>query len=401
MHALSAVPVPRARSRSGGRERIFTAYLRSLTPGVEPDREDLVRVLRTLAGILRKELRTRGLWQAPPSFLGVYGWASWDEPGALEDLTSACYGYTFVHRLRALRAQLEVKPNVDGLVFRNVRNFLFDRQRRHDPLGYRAWEVVRAAVEEALADGALHLVADGPPVDDGTVLALRPGVTVAAAEEEDPGEAARRGAAIRGLAAQWTSELLPELVTARGRKRDAVASELAARLPALAGEGVEVFRFRELLRPLRADLRECWAAMLWQAKGDLTPRDDVEAREGAAAAGEDDEADVGFVRVLRLYRPPRAPDRRAADRQSVRRLTDCVSTAVEEADLDRRTRGYLETLWSFLRTCVADDEPVPSQRRMSDVLGIPRDRFRELFDRLGEMLERCLRLLGLGGKEGS
>lgn len=400
MHALSAVPVPRARSRSGGRERIFTAYVRSLAPGAEPDREAFVRVFRTLAGVLRKELERRGLWRAPPSFLGVYGWASWDEPGALEDLTSACYGYTFVDRLRALRAQLEVKPNVDGLVFRNVRNFLFDRQRRHDPLGYRAWEVVRAAVEEALADGALHLVADGPPVDDDTVLAVHPGVTVTPGEE-DPAEAARRGAAVRGLVAQWTSELLPELVTARGRKRDAVAAALAARLPALAGEGVEVFRFRELLRPLRADLRECWAAMLWQAKGDLTPRHDVEARGATAAGGGDEEDDVGFVRVLRLSRPPPAPDRQVAERQSARRLTDCVSSAVEEADLDRRTRGYLETLWSFLRTCVADDEPVPSQRRMSDVLGIPRDRFRQLFGHLEEMVRRCRRLLGLGDKEES
>lgn len=395
MHALPTVPVPRARSRGGDRERIFTAYVRSLTPGAEPDRDALVRVLRTLAGMLRKELKRRGQWLAPPSYLGVYGWASWDEPGALEDLTSACYAYTFVTRLRALRAQLRVKPNIDGLVFRNVRNFVHDRQRRHDPLGYRAWEVVRAAVETALADGALHLLSDGPAVDDDTLLAVRPG---ADPRQPDPDEASRRRQAIRALVAQWTGDLLPDLVTARGRQRDGVAAELAVRLPALAGEGVEVFRFRDLLGPLRAHLRETWAAMLWHAKGDLTPLDDVETGPQAAGGGEDDGEDVGFVRVLRLYRPPPAPDRRAAERQSARRLTDCVSSAVEEAELDRRTHGYLETLWSFLRTCVSDDELVPSQRRMSATLGIPRDRFRELLDQLGEMLHRCRRLLGIGGK---
>ena len=41
-----------------------------------------------------------------------------------------------------LAARLETMDNVDGLVFRNIGNFLYERQKRHDPLGFRlprAW----------------------------------------------------------------------------------------------------------------------------------------------------------------------------------------------------------------------------------------------------------------------
>lgn len=42
------------------------------------------------------------------------------------------------------------QTEVDPLIHRKVRRFLFERQRACDPLGFRVWEVMRAAVRHAV-----------------------------------------------------------------------------------------------------------------------------------------------------------------------------------------------------------------------------------------------------------
>ena len=388
-------------------ERLFTAYVRHLAAGGEPERELFDRVWRALAGALRAELRRRGLWTAPPSFLGVDGYANWGEEGALDELTAGAYQFTFVLRLRALMAQSRLLDNVDGLVFRNLRNFVHERQRDGDPLGYQAWETVHAAVEQALAEGLLFVVgeaADGTvrdpvPLAGDSLLTTDPDAHPGADPAPPAAEAARRRGALAALAAQWNAELLPELVTARGAKHDAVVGELARRLPELAAEGVGAVTFRQLLEALRRDLRQRWAAMLWQTRGGLAT-----AEAGAvstAGAGDDgDDGDEGFARVLVLYRPPLPPEEQFAERESARRLTDCVSRRVEAAEGDERTLSYLAALWGFLRACVAAAEGPPSQRKIASLLGIPRQRLPGLYERLGDMLRLCRRRLrGLAGGE--
>ena len=52
----------------------FTDYLRSLAPdGEPPDAETFDTLLGRLRGALVHEMKKRGLYQAPPSYLGVYG----------------------------------------------------------------------------------------------------------------------------------------------------------------------------------------------------------------------------------------------------------------------------------------------------------------------------------------
>lgn len=380
------------RSGSEGWERPFTAYVRHLDEHGEPEPDAFDRVFGALAGALRAELRRRGLWTSPPSFLGVSGYAHWNEEGALDELTAVSYLFSFVTRLRSLIAQSRKRANVEGLVFRNVRNFVHERQRDADPLGYLAWERLHAAVEAALADGRLHVV-DGAGVGGGdfsgdSLLAGDPADDPQGATDGDP---ARRRRALDALTAQWNAELLPELITARGTRRDEVVEELARRLPLIVDEGLAPLSFRLLLAAMRRDLRQRWAAMFWEARGGLAPAEE--------AGGDGEEGDGGFTRVLVLYHPPLPPDEEVAERQQARRLTDCVTRAVESEPGDPRTLGYLGTLWAFVRACTAADEQPPSQRKVSTALGIPRERLSGLYERLGEMLQRCRRLLrGLAGE---
>ena len=138
---------------------IFTDYVRSLDAGIEPTAEDFDAVWGKLHDALRSEMIKRSVWSAPPSYLGICGWNSWSAQEALEELLSDCYNFIFVRRLPGLEALLEIQENIEGLVFRNIRHFLFEKQKRHDPVGYRVFRVLRTAARQSLAAGVLHVLA--------------------------------------------------------------------------------------------------------------------------------------------------------------------------------------------------------------------------------------------------
>lgn len=93
---------------------------------------------------------------------------------ALGELVADCYAFIFVDRLQSLKRHLEDKPDIDGLVLLNVRHFLHERQREHDPLGFRIFELLYAAVEEAVSSGALSLLAGDKKIRNDTLLASAP-----------------------------------------------------------------------------------------------------------------------------------------------------------------------------------------------------------------------------------
>jgi hypothetical protein len=364
----------------------FTEHVRLLTTAKGPlDASRFEPLWTELRGALRGELKRRGLWESPPDYLGIYGWESWGAPGggasdAFEELLIECYSYVFVQRLRSLRAQLEVKPNVDGLVVLNIRHFLHERQKEHDPVGSQIFEVLRSAVRSALAAGDLHLVAGDERVRNDTVLSFAAGAG-SDVPAPPPGLVAAR-------VARWNDDLLPDLVTLRGLRQEEVVERLRARLPELQEDGIDRFRFKDLVDPLKADVRARWAAILDQSQGETAPQ-----------AGEDERRER--VRLAR-------PDLQVEDRQLFRRLVDCVLTSVRRLEISEKTRGYLNILWQFVRVQASAGEALEppdarldqrlreaaeeerlSQRKIAELLRIPRERLPELYEILGDLLERC------------
>ncbi|HSS48734.1 MAG TPA: hypothetical protein VLX28_07300 [Thermoanaerobaculia bacterium] len=340
--------------------RVFTEHVRVLERGGEPEPQRLAVVREALKGALRGELRRRGLWNAPPDYLGVYGAEGWED--ALEELASAVYVFIFVDRRRALQAQLRLKPNVDGLVFLNVRHFLHERQKEHDPLGSQVFEVLQSAVRRAVASGELHVLAGDPRVRNETVLGFRP--------DAEPAPPVRD---FRELVARWNDGLLPDLVTLRGRRQEEIVERLRERLADLSAGG-DAFRFKDVIDPLRADVRARWGALLENAAGETA----VEWEDGEG------------VRVVRLSRP----DTGFEERQLFRKLISCVLTAIERLEVNEKTRAYLATLWQFLRVNAGSGpaeagEGGLSLRRIAELLGIPRERLPGLYETLGQLVERC------------
>ncbi len=323
-----------------------------------PTVRDVERVLEALKRLLVRELSRRGILDSSPSYLGVVGesWAEGGGPGALSELAEECFTYTFVERLQTLRAQAQVKPDVEGLVRLNVRHFVYERQRRSDPLGARVYLAFKGAVESAIESGRLFRLSGAGSLSNENVLAFRvQALTVADGEY------------IREQVRLWSPKLLPALVVASGRAWTALLGRLVELICALEGEGVEAFRVGDALREFKSSVRAHWATI-------------VAAELGATDAGE--------VRVE--TEESVLPALGFEDRQAFEALRREVRAALGELDVDEKTRAYLRDLWSFLADSAAspDREASLSQRRMARDAGVPRGRLPELLAVLADLVSR-------------
>jgi hypothetical protein len=360
----------RGREKAAAAEaRGFTDLVRSIAEGRRLDEKSFGAAWSELGTVLRAELKRRGLWESPPSYLGVFGWGSW-EPAAFDELLAECYTYVFVDRIRSLQAQVKLKPNIEGLVSLSVRHFVHERQKENDPIGSQVFEVLQSAVRRAVEERELEVISGGEKIRNDTVLVFRQSATSTPVQEREK---------LASLAAAWNDELLPDLVTLRGQKQEEVVQRLRKRLGDLRTQGIEAFRFKDVVDPLKADVRARWAALLDRAQGEPVPGE---------SPGE----------VVRLV----PPDTRVEDRQVFRKLVDCVLTGIRRLDASEKTKSYLLTLWQFLRVQAEGtpssfdsslpaemEDETPSQRKLAEQLRIPRERLPGLYEILRDLLAKC------------
>ena len=347
---------------------IFTVFVRNLQGEQTPDADLFHDAWHGLRAALAKEMKRRGLWQSPPCYLGIFGWERWDtgeaavgaraQASALGELVADCYAFIFVDRLQSLKRQLAEKPDIDGLVLLNIRHFLHERQKAHDPLGFQIFELLQSAVAEAVASGSLHVLGgDGSrngKFHNETLLGFAP--------TAEPGPAPLE---LDAIAMRWNDELLPTLIPTHGRTarnpQQAAGERLLRHLLELPRDGVEAFRFRDLLEPLKSDARQRWAALL-EGRGE---------EEGAVESRQ-------------------SPD--------LEHLTRCVAVSIRRLETDPRTRTYLSALWGHLRRQHGGDSGSgaersqrahPSFRQLAQLLNIPRERFPMLLDTLRQLVARC------------
>jgi hypothetical protein len=351
----------------------FTAHFAALEPGAgsagaEP--ADAAAVRADLRRALEAELRRHGLWAASPSYVGVVGHRRWDRD-ALDELAADCYLHQLA-RLRGLKAQLAAGAVIDGFVLLNVRHFVFERQRANDPLGYRVFEMLERALERAGEGGRLLRPAPRERVRNDTVVAFAPDGAGAAAGGAEAAPAAPE--ALAPLARRFGDDLLPALVTARGRAaREAVVSRLVEHLATLPRLGHAAFRFGDLAAPLKDEVRRRWAAL-------GGPDDGATAFEGE-----------GDLAVLVRTVPP---DGAVEERHRFEKLLECAAercAGLSEGDGAGEMLSLLAALARHARDPAADEPP--SHRALARETAIPRHKLPALCARLGEVIAACERAI--------
>lgn len=367
---------------------VFTRFVRGLDPGRQPEPGLISEAWSAFRRAVRRELGRRSLSQSSPQWLGIYGFRGWwDDPGPggpFEELVAECYRFVFVDRFPAIKAQAETrsKPNIEGVVIGSIRNFLHDRQRLHDRLGSRLFEVLRRAARLAVVRGELRVLSGPEKIFNSTVLST---------DERSVAQEIAGPELLATLVKRWNDELLPHLATATRTEKSLLIEDLSRRLGELDLEGVAAFRFGDLIAPLKADIRSRWATLAETVEEDATP-------------GEEGGREV--QRFLRLGRSLESSveDRMiAADRFT--KLIDCVDSLIEAHAASEKTRRYLQRMLLFYRGYSLDDGErempgkgiedarLPSFRRLALHLKIPRERLEELKGTLGEFLRRCLERL--------
>lgn len=360
---------------------LFTRFLRALEPGREPAEELVTAIWRELGQLLRRELRRRRLIHGSPVWLGIYGHRGWwDDTGAsgpFEELRAAAYEHVFIDRLGFLKEQVDAGREVEALVTSCVQQFLHKQQTRHDRLGSRLFEVLRAAARKAVAAGNLVLVSGSEKITASTVLVLenldRP-APLAAPEK------------LKEVARSLNDAFLPDLVTALRADRRRLVDELARRLGELDLADVEAFRFGALLAPLQADVRARWSAL--------------------ATPGEPGEPDDTIGGLEALERRFDSFEDRLVALDWVEKMIDCADRLLESSGESERSRRYLRRLLAFLRVFLGREsapgedggidfgDELPSGRSLGGHLKIQRERLGGLFGKVKEFFEQCREELG-------
>jgi len=203
-------------------------------------------------------MRRRSLLSSPPAYLG-YDAPDWNSPEVFDDLTADCYIFAVASRIQGLSGQLLVHESIDGYVTRNVDNFLTDRQRRRDPVGYSVFGNLETAVAELRAKGCLRV--DG--VEEGRLRGesvLRLGTT-----DAPPADLDRLRAVVADDPA-W-ADALPGLTETGDAGRDWFVSFLDR----LRAAGLPAVRVSDLVTAVGTRARADWATRHAAPAAELAP----------------------------------------------------------------------------------------------------------------------------------
>lgn len=222
----------------------FTEHVRAFGRDCDPE----ACVVRRLEGLLRRRMLQRNLLSSPPAYLG-YDIPTWHADGAFDDIVVDCYLFAVARRIEGLRNRLRTQDNIDGFVARNVNNFLTERQRRRDPIGYAVFGNVEGAASDVFAEGRVSITG----VEDGrlcgeSVFHLDP-----TRPRENPCAPERLGEAV-AEARDWSDALADLTSTTEGGR-----AWVATFLRQLGAAGVVCVRVADLVSAIASRARADWA----------------------------------------------------------------------------------------------------------------------------------------------
>jgi hypothetical protein len=323
----------------------LTDHLRRYLEGADPD----LALLVGLADLIRERLQRSFMWGHPPDFFGYPEYHSWSEAFSDDDPSPGPAGDFFLEEIVPeqdfLRKTVQAGNPVEALLRQKVRWFLTDRQRKHDPIGYRVFENLVATVQAMLDDGAIaaaNLVRG--KVRNPTVVRLT------AAEPGPPADTDELARVI-DHDPEWSAVLLRLAKLGRGAQR--LLRERLDRFPTV---GVRAFQVGELGGLLKSRARA--ANRSWNRP----------AGEDSASAGRDDGD---------LSRTSELGDRYFTSEEVLVSFGRRVREAIERSDFtDKVRRRMLVVLDDWLKYLAAGQD-TPKVREWAIQLGLPKSSLNE------------------------
>ncbi len=312
---------------------VFTEYLRQQNECGRASEEAASRVVQRLREVVRRHLGRRR-WNLPPRYFGNYDSPSWVDAFQSEDVPEIvidCYLHLFSGRrsdnLRErIRLGCEVEDLVEGTI---VPQFLYEQQRRHDPVGYAVYANVRGSVRAMVGDRRL-VAGQIPPQDDTPVRFPERHGPVA-----DESEVTR---VVQG----WGNILLRLARVSRQSQVD-----LEERFVSFPEYDIVAFTTRIATNAIRDPVRRAHDA--W----DATPVDDVVVEY---------DADTGIRHLVRTVGPTDSPaDSRAVGLNRLRQLR----RAIPESGHYRVVREGMARIVDELIRVLDSDEQVPKQAELA------------------------------------
>ena len=283
-----------------------------------------------LAKILRHELNRRGLWHAPPAWLGYDG-ETWDD--SFEDLLIDCYIFSICKRIRGLRSHLKTGKPLDPLIFQNVEWFVTDCQKRFDPIGYAVWQNVMGAVEHAIKSG--KLTATGldkkGKICNATLLTC--------------------------LASTILSEKSLNKILCKNKEWLNIRLKLVWNDKRVYGKlgdvvcdlGLNEVKFKDLVDVMKKEVRQTWQACYT-----------AEALENTAIEDFEDDTNQ-IVKII-------GPDTAHEDYQSWINLIKQIMRAIDELDVDPELCQRIRECFFEMVVYIIREEKAPSQNELARLL---------------------------------
>ena len=330
------------------------------------------RLWQALRGVVIAELRRRGLWNSSPRYLGIVG-NQWLEPGdqqggPIAELLSEVFFEAIAQPLPRWQALMaDPAAHLEAALVKSIRNAIHQIHKRSDRLGYALYQRAREAIDDAVAAGELFVLGDEGKIGNSSLLAASP---QARGEPAPPAALAQR---IPG----WLDELLPELVTGVKEKRRQAVARLRGRLAHLNDEGIAIWRFKDLMDPLKAEVRARWQQRGRDDDGDLLQELDEQ----------------GLLVLVRKVQPKTSLK---LELEHLEKLLECIADRIEGHPAQQRTLDHFWSLFTYLGTHAdpaSDNDRLPSARELERLLQIPRDKIPALLAVLGQFLELCQKLL--------
>jgi hypothetical protein len=242
--------------------------------------------------------------------------------------------------------------NLDGLITRNIDNFLTERQRRRDPIGYAVFKNVEAAARVAELQSELQ-IEGGTIVKNQSVLRMapsKPPAQVVASQRID--EALEE-------ATDW-EHAVSILVTVSEEGQDWIRSFLGR----LCAAGVAAVRVGDFTGALAKRARASWTARHAVANNELSWDGDDEV--------------AALVRIIQ-------PDTGVDERDRWEQLKKIIPERIARLDRQQRVRQRLAKEFAALAQFV-DQGHTPKQAELIKQLGVARATLSDDMQILGDLL---------------